>query len=67
TAGNATASGGCTITAKMRATGVSKGIQNGELILTLSNADKGSNVWSCTSTGPNKIEQKYLPKSCTSS
>lgn len=67
TAGKATASGGCTITAKMRATGVSKGIQNGELILTLSNADKGSNVWSCTSTGPNKIEQKYLPKSCTSS
>ncbi|MFX7060079.1 pilin, partial [Acinetobacter baumannii] len=29
--------------------------------------DRGSNVWSCTSTGSNKIEQKYLPKSCTSS
>ena len=62
TAGTAAATGGCTITAKMRPTGVSTGLVSKSLILTLSNADKGSNVWACTSTD---IKQKYLPKSCT--
>jgi len=61
TGGTAAASGGCTIVAKMNSTGVSKGIQGATLTLTLSNADKGSNVWACTSSAA----QKYLPKSCT--
>ena len=61
TAGTAAATGGCTITAAMQSSGVSKGIQSKNLVLTLSNADKGSNVWTCTSSA----EQKYLPSSCT--
>lgn len=61
TAGTAVASGGCTITALMSSSTVSKGIQGKNLVLTLSNADKGSNVWTCTSSA----EQKFLPKACT--
>ncbi|WP_122900077.1 pilin [Acinetobacter sp. B51(2017)] len=64
TGGTAAEGGGCTITAKMLGTGVSTGLKDGEIVLTLSNADKGSSVWGCTSTN---IDQKYLPKSCTSS
>jgi type IV pilus assembly protein PilA len=60
TGGVAAAGGGCTAVAKMQAAGVSKGIQGKTLTLTLSNADKGSNVWACTSTAL----QKYLPSSC---
>ncbi len=63
TGGTATASGGCTITATMSSSTTSKGIQGATLTLTLSNADKGSNVWTCTSSAA----QKYLPKSCTGS
>ena len=59
--GTATAAGGCTITATLNSTGVSKGIQGSTLTLTLSNADKGSNVWDCTSNA----KQKYLPTACT--
>ena len=62
TGGTAAAAGGCTIEAKMRGAGVvSTGIQEATLTLTLSNADKGSNVWACTSSAP----QKYLPTGCT--
>ncbi|WP_288408706.1 pilin [Acinetobacter soli] len=64
TGGTASSSGGCTITAKMKSDGVSTGIKGGSVILTLSNSDKGSNVWGCTSTD---IDQKYLPKACTKS
>ncbi len=63
TAGTAAAGGGCTITALMKSSGVSAGIQGKNLVLTLSNADKGSYVWTCTSDA----DQKFLPKSCTSS
>lgn len=64
-AGPATASaaGGCTIKAKLKSSGVSAGIVSKTITLTLSNADKGSNVWTCTSDAA----QKYLPKSCTGS
>ena len=58
--GTETDAGGCTITALMESSGVSKGIQGANLVLTLSNADKGSNVWACTSSA----KQKYLPKAC---
>lgn len=61
TGGTAVAGGGCTITATMKGTGVSTGIQNKKVRLTLSNADKGSNEWACTSDA----DQKYLPKACT--
>ena len=47
----------------MKTAGVSKGIQGADLTLTLSNADSGSNIWTCTSTA----DQKYLPKACTKS
>ncbi len=60
TGGTAGAGGGCTIVAKMKTTGVSKGIQGKSVTLTLSNADKGSNVWTCTSDADNK----YKPTSC---
>lgn len=61
TAGTAAATGGCTITATMKATGVATGIASATLVLTLGNADKGSNTWTCTSSAA----QKYLPKACT--
>lgn len=61
TAGTAAATGGCTITATMKATGVATGITSATLVLTLGNADKGSNTWACTSSAA----QKYLPKACT--
>ncbi len=61
TGGTAAASGGCTITATMNSTGVQTGIQSTTLTMTLSNADAGSNVWTCTSSAA----QKYLPTSCT--
>lgn len=62
TAGTSSATGGCTIQATMRGAGsVSKGIESDTLTLTLGNADKGSNTWTCTSSAP----QKYLPKACT--
>ena len=60
--GTAAAGGGCTITATMKSKGVSKGIQGKTLTLELSNADKGSRVWTCTSSA----YQKYLPQSCES-
>ena len=60
TGGTATAGGACTIIATMKSTGVSTGIQSKTLTLTMSNADKGSVKWSCTSSAL----QKYLPKSC---
>ena len=60
TAGTGSATGGCTITAKMKSAGVSTGIQGKSLILTLTN-EGGSNSWACTSTD---MAQKYLPKSC---
>lgn len=61
TGGAAAAAGGCTITALMKSSGVAEGIKGKNLVLTLSNADKGSNVWTCTSNA----EQKYLPKACS--
>ncbi|MCC4308136.1 pilin [Alcanivorax marinus] len=61
TGGTAAASGGCTITATMKSSGVSTGIQGKTLTLTLSNADTGSYVWTCTSDA----DQKFLPTSCT--
>ena len=56
----------CTITAKFNSTGVSSGLQGKELVLT-SVENAGSTDWTCTSTGTNKIEQKYLPSSCKAS
>ena len=48
------------ITATMQASGVSKGITSGNLVL--SPTDTGGSIdWSCTSAD---INQKYLPKSC---
>ena len=49
------------ITATMNKDGVSKGISEGDLVLTPKD-EAGSITWECTST---KIEQKYLPKACT--
>lgn len=60
TGGTATASGGCTIEALMKSTGVATGIQGKKLTLTLSNADKGSNVWACESDA----DGKYVPAAC---
>jgi type IV pilus assembly protein PilA len=63
TAGTASTAGGCTIVALISSSTASKGIQGKKLTLTLSNADTGSNVWTCTSDAA----QKYLPKACTGS
>ena len=61
TAGTGSATGGCTITAAMKASGVSTGIKSATLVLTMATtAAGGSNTWTCTSSAA----QKYLPKSC---
>ncbi len=62
TGGTAATTGGCTIVATMKSSGVATGIQGATLTLTLSNADKGSNVWTCTSNA----NAKYLPAACRS-
>lgn len=55
------------ITATFASSGVSKGLQSKTLILTPT-ADASNNLtWTCTSTGSTKIEQKYLPNTCTAS
>jgi len=62
TAGTGTATGGCTITATMKAAGVSTGIQGKTLTLTMTTtAGGGTSEWACTSNAA----QKYLPKACT--
>ena len=48
------------ITATMKDTGVSGGIQSGELVLSPVD-NSGSITWVCTGD----MEQKYLPKACT--
>ncbi len=53
------------ITATMKDTGVSGGIQKGQLILSpVDNA--GSITWDCRTpaTGDGAVDQKYLPKAC---
>ena len=60
TGGTAAAGGGCTIVATMKATGVATPLISTTLTLTLSNADTGSFIWTCTSTAL----QKYVPKTC---
>lgn len=60
TAGTGTAAGGCTITALMKSSGVSAGIQGKNIVLTMTN-NGGSLSWTCTSTAA----QKYVPKACT--
>ncbi|MCS4511248.1 pilin [Xylophilus ampelinus] len=62
TGGAAATGGGCTIVALISSSTASKGIQGKTLTLALSNADKGSNVWTCTTSAA----QKYAPKACTS-
>ncbi|WP_415162475.1 pilin [Ottowia sp.] len=59
--GTADATGGCTIVALLNNNNTSPGLQGKTLTLTLSNADKGSNVWVCTTTA----SQKYAPRACT--
>ncbi|KTT62738.1 fimbrial protein [Pseudomonas oryzihabitans] len=60
TGGTATTAGACTIAAKMKSSGVAGGIVSKTVTLTLSNADKGSYVWTCTSDA----DKKYVPTSC---
>jgi type IV pilus assembly protein PilA len=60
TGGTYATTGGCTITAKMKASGVNPGITSKQIRLTLSGADKGSMVWTCSSDA----NDKYVPKQC---
>ena len=61
TAGTGSATGGCTIQALMKSTGVATGIQGATLTLTMSTtATAGSYTWACTSSAL----QKYVPKAC---
>ncbi len=57
--GTATTTDGCTITATMKGTGVSKGIQGKTLTLEMVD-NNGSYSWACKSSA----NQKYLPSSC---
>ena len=57
--GTVAAGGGCTIIATMK-TGIATPLASNTLTLTLSNANLGSFVWTCTSN----VAQKYLPKTC---
>lgn len=62
TGGTGTSTGGCTIQAAMKSSGVATGIQSATLTLTMStNTDTGGSItWACSSSA----KQKYLPKSC---
>lgn len=62
TAGTYATTGGCTITSLMKSSGVAGPIVSKSLRLTLSNADKGSFVWTCTSDAA----EKYVPAACRS-
>ena len=66
TAGSAGVAPVCTITATFKSTGVSAGLVSKTLTLT-SVTSAGSTDWTCTSSGSNKIDQKYLPSACKSS
>jgi len=57
--GTAATSGGCTITATFDK-GVSKGISEKVLTLTMGGADTGSVTWGCTSSAA----ARYLPQAC---
>jgi type IV pilus assembly protein PilA len=64
--GTPSATADCTITAKMRPSNVSSGIQNETITYTMSwigGGSGGSNSWNCTSSAL----QKYLPSSCVGS
>lgn len=61
TTGTPTSPAICSIVAKMKPDGVSAGVKDGTVTLTMANVSGGSITWNCTST----IEQKYLPKACT--
>lgn len=68
TAGSAGVAPVCTITATFQPSGVSAGLISKELVLTsVTSGGAGSTDWTCTSTGPNKIDQKYLPSACKAS
>ena len=61
TAGTGSATGGCTIVAKMKSSGVATGITSETLTLTMATtATAGSYTWACTSSA----KQKYVPKVC---
>jgi type IV pilus assembly protein PilA len=63
TGGTGSATGGCTIVATMKSSGVSTGIQGKTLTLTLTTAAQGGSYeWACTSNAT----QNYLPSSCAS-
>lgn len=55
------------ITATFKGAGVSTGLLNKTLILTPTVDASNNLTWSCTSSGATKIEQKYLPNTCTAS
>lgn len=61
TGGVASASGGCTITAIMKSTGVSAGIQGAKIKLTMVTLTTSSIQWDCVANVP----QKYVPLVCS--
>lgn len=66
TAGTGSTTGGCTITATMKASSTNAtaaGIAGKTLTMTMANADKGAINWNCTSDA----DQKYLPSACKKS
>jgi type IV pilus assembly protein PilA len=56
------ATSGCTITSVMNSSGVSAGIKDGDLTLTMGDSTSGSTTWTCTSSN---VLQKYLPSACS--
>jgi type IV pilus assembly protein PilA len=60
TGGTADAKGSCTIVATFQNGGVSKGLVDKTVTLTMGNADAGSVTWECRSTA----DARYLPQSC---
>jgi type IV pilus assembly protein PilA len=61
TGGVASASGGCTITAIMKSTGISAGIQDAKIKLTMVTLTTSSIKWDCVAN----IPQKYVPLVCS--
>jgi type IV pilus assembly protein PilA len=59
--GEASAAGGCTITANFKDSDIAKGLTGKQVTLTMGNANNGSVTWKCESSA----DKKYLPQSCT--
>ncbi|GMG88928.1 pilin [Cupriavidus metallidurans] len=60
TGGTASDAGGCTIIAKFKDEGITRGLLGKQVTLTMGNADGGSVTWQCESSA----DKRYVPQAC---